>query len=64
MKYTELKNKGLEELNALLKEKQLELFGLRIKKQLGQQKNTATIRLLRKDVARINTAMSSLREGL
>jgi len=64
MKYTELKNKGLEELSSLLKEKQLELFGLRIKKQLGQQKNTATIRLLRKDVARINTAMSSLREGL
>jgi large subunit ribosomal protein L29 len=64
MKYTDLKNKELNELQTLLKEKQLELFSLRIKKQMSQQKNTAQIRLLRKDVARINTAMSSLREVL
>jgi len=60
MKYTELKDKTLEELEALLKEKKLELFNLRIQKQLSQLQNTAELRMVRKDIARINTAISAL----
>jgi large subunit ribosomal protein L29 len=59
MKYTELPN-TLEELNALLKEKKTELFTLRIKKQMSQLQNTAEIRTVRKDIARINTAITAV----
>jgi large subunit ribosomal protein L29 len=60
MKYTELKDKTLSELETLLKEKKLELFNLRIKKQMSQLTNTAELRVVRKDIARINTAISTL----
>jgi large subunit ribosomal protein L29 len=60
MKYIELKDKTLDELQTLLKEKKLELFNLRIKKQLSQLQNTAELRVVRKDIARINTAISAL----
>lgn len=60
MKYTELKDKTLSELETLLKEKKLELFNLRIKKQMSQLQNTAELRMVRKDIARINTAISAL----
>jgi large subunit ribosomal protein L29 len=38
----------------------MELFNLRIKKQMSQLPNTAEIRVVRKDIARINTAISAL----
>lgn len=59
MKYTELP-KTLEELTALLKEKKTELFTLRVKKQMSQLQNTAEIRVVRKDIARINTAITAV----
>jgi large subunit ribosomal protein L29 len=60
MKYTDLKEKSLSDLETLLKEKKLELFSLRIKKQMSQLQNTSEIRMVRKDIARINTAISAL----
>ena len=60
MKYIDLKDKSISDLETLLKEKKLELFSLRIKKQMSQIQNTAELRLVRKDIARINTAMSVL----
>jgi large subunit ribosomal protein L29 len=60
MKYTEFKDKSVSDLEALLKEKKMELFNLRIKKQMSQLPNTAEIRVVRKDIARINTAISAL----
>ena len=60
MKYIDLKDKSISDLETLLKEKKLELFNLRIKKQVSQIQNTAELRLVRKDIARINTAMSVL----
>jgi len=59
MKYTELP-KTVEELKALLKEKKTELFTLRVKKQMSQLQNTAEIRVVRKDIARINTAITAV----
>ncbi len=60
MKYIELREKTREELETLLKEKKKELFNLRIKKQMSQLQNTAELRMVRKDIARINTAISAL----
>jgi large subunit ribosomal protein L29 len=58
MRYTDLQDKSLEELNTLLDEKKLELFQLRVKKQMSQLQNTAEIRVTRKDIARISTAIT------
>jgi len=60
MKYIDLKDKSISDLETLLKEKKLELFSLRIKKQMSQIQNTAELRVVRKDIARINTAISAL----
>ena len=59
MKYTELQDKTLEELNALLKEKKVELFENRIKLRTMQLQDTSVIRKIKKDIARIKTAISA-----
>lgn len=61
MKYTELKEKSAEELTALLKEKKTELFTLQMKLKMMQLQNTSEIKVARKDIARINTALSALK---
>jgi large subunit ribosomal protein L29 len=63
MKYSDLKDKSLEDLEALLKEKKTELFGLRMKKQLSQLQNVSEIRMVRKDIARINTAINAVKKA-
>jgi large subunit ribosomal protein L29 len=59
MKYTELQDKTLEELKALLKEKKVELFENRIKLRTMQLQDSSVIRKIKKDIARINTAISA-----
>jgi len=61
MKYTDLEGKNLQELEALLKEKKQELFTLRVKLKTMQQTNTSELRATRKDIARIQTAISATR---
>jgi large subunit ribosomal protein L29 len=61
MKYTELKDKSEAELVALLKEKKLELFTLRAKLKTMQLTNTSELRTARKDIARIQTALTAVR---
>ena len=63
MKYSDLKDKSLADLEALLKEKKTELFGLRMKKQLSQLQNVSEIRMVRKDIARINTAINAVKKA-
>ena len=63
MKYSDLKDKSLADLEALLKEKKTELFGLRMKKQLSQLQNVSEIRMVRKDIARINTAIKAVKKA-
>lgn len=63
MKYTELKDKSLQELEGLLKEKKLLLFQMRIKLKTMQLQNTSEIRKTRKDIARISTAISEKRRA-
>lgn len=59
MKYTELNGKSVEELNSLLKEKKLLLFNLRQKLKTMQLTNPKDISIVKKDIAKINTAINA-----
>ena len=63
MKYTELKDKSVAELNALLKEKKVLLFTLRQKLKTMQLSNPNEISAVRKEIAQINTAIRATRQG-
>ena len=59
MKYSDLADKNVVELQAMLKEKKTQLFTLKIKRQMMQLQNTSELSIAKKDVARINTALSA-----
>jgi|LBBO01.1.fsa_nt_gi large subunit ribosomal protein L29 len=59
MKYTDIQTKTVEELTALLKEKKLELFTLKAKQKTMQLTNTSELRVAKKDIARIQTAITA-----
>ena len=59
MKYTELNGKSAEELNSLLKEKKLLLFNLKQKLKTMQLTNPKEISIVKKDIAKINTAINA-----
>jgi large subunit ribosomal protein L29 len=61
MNYIDLKEKSVAELEALLKEKKLELFTLKAKQKTMQLTNTAELRVAKKDIARIQTALTAAR---
>ena len=60
MKYSDLADKNTAELQAMLKEKKTELFTLKIKKQMMQLNNTSELRVAKKDIAKINTALTAV----
>ncbi len=60
MKYTDIKDKSIDELTAMLKEKKLELFGLKAKQKTMQLTNTSELRVAKKDIARIQTAITAV----
>ena len=59
MNYTDIKEKSLAELNELLKEKKVLLFELKTKLKTMQLTNTSELRAVKKDIARINTAITA-----
>jgi len=59
MKYIDLAEKTAAELSTMLKEKKTELFTLKLKQKTMQLQNTSEIRGVKKDIARINTALSA-----
>ncbi len=61
MKYTDLQDKSIQELEEMLKEKKLEVFTLRAKLKTMQLTNTSELRAAKKDVARIMTAINAAR---
>jgi large subunit ribosomal protein L29 len=63
MKYTDLQDKSLKELQDLLKEKKVLLFTLKNKLKLMQLTNTAEVRDVKKDIARILTAISAKKDA-
>ena len=60
MKYSDLADKNAAELNAMLKEQKTNLFTLKIKNQMMQLQNTSELRVAKKDIARIQTALRVL----
>ncbi|MBI1177935.1 50S ribosomal protein L29 [bacterium] len=61
MKMEELKEKTMPELVAKGRELRQELFNLRLQKATSQLENPARMRLLRRDIARVETRISALR---
>ena len=61
MKKDELKGKSQDELKKLLLEQRKEQFNLRFQHSGGQLSNTAQMRKIRRDIARIKTAMAQLK---
>ena len=61
MNYIDLKDKSEAELLAMLKEKKLELFTLNAKQKTMQLTNTSELRTAKKDIARIQTALTAVR---
>jgi len=63
MKYTEISEKSLEELQGELKEKKVLLFSLRAKLKTMQLTNPNEIKAVRRDIARIQTAITAKRSA-
>jgi len=61
MKYIDLASKTEAELLDMLKEKKLESFTLGAKLKTMQLTNTRELREAKKDIARINTALTAVR---
>ncbi len=59
MKPQELRGKTVDELNDLLLGSKKELFNLRFQKASGQLENTARIREVRRDIARVKTMLNA-----
>jgi large subunit ribosomal protein L29 len=57
MKMEELKGKQVAELKALMLSMKKELFNLRFQRAAGELTNTARFREVRKDIARVQTAL-------
>jgi large subunit ribosomal protein L29 len=64
MKARELREKSIEELRNTESELREQLFKLRFQKATGQIENPVKIRLVRKDIARVQTILAErLREA-
>jgi large subunit ribosomal protein L29 len=60
MKYSDLADKTVAELGAMLKEKKTNLFTLKIKQKMMQLQNSSELRVAKKDIAKINTAITAV----
>lgn len=63
MKTSELREKSLEELVALLDEKQLDAFRLRMAKATGQLDQTHEVKGNRRTIARLLTLINEKQRG-
>jgi len=61
MNYIDIKDKSEADLLVMLKEKKLELFTLNAKQKTMQLTNTTELRVAKKDIARIQTAVTAAR---
>lgn len=62
IKFMDIKDKSLGELQNMLKEKKMQLFELKLKLKTMQLKNYCEISAIRKEIARINTVISSMKK--
>ncbi len=61
MKFIDIQDKSIADLEKMLKEKKLELFTLKAKLKTMQLTNTSEVRVAKKDIARIQTALTAAR---
>lgn len=61
MKFSEIKDSTLTELAAKSRDLRQELFNLRLQQASAQLEKPARLRQLRRDIARVETRMSQLR---
>jgi large subunit ribosomal protein L29 len=61
MKFSELKDMTLVELSAKGRDMRHEMFNLRLQQASAQLEKPARLRTLRKDIARVETRISELR---
>ena len=59
MNYTDIKEKSLQELTELLKEKKVLLFELKAKLKTMQLTNTSELKAAKKEIAQIQTAITA-----
>lgn len=62
MKFSSLKDFNASELLSKGRDLRQELFNLRLQKATAQIENTSRLNILRKDIARIETRITQLRE--
>jgi large subunit ribosomal protein L29 len=60
MKYIDINTKSQQELKDMLKEKKVLLFELKTKLKTMQLTNTSELRVAKKDIAKIKTAISAV----
>ncbi|UJF19471.1 50S ribosomal protein L29 [Vibrio sp. SS-MA-C1-2] len=63
MKAQELREKSVEELNAELLSLLREQFNLRMQVATGQLQQTHTLKIVRRDIARVKTVMTEKAEA-
>ena len=61
MKFTEMKDMTLVELSAKSRDLRHEMFNLRLQQASAQLEKPARLRILRRDIARLETRISQLR---
>ena len=59
MKFKEISELAPNEIETKLRENREKLLNLRLRKQTGQVEKTHELRTLRKDIARLETALSA-----
>ena len=59
MKYSDIKDLALQEMVKKLSELRYNLFELRMKNKLGQLGNPQEVKQVRKDIARVKTAITA-----
>ena len=63
MRGSELRELGIEELEQKVRETRDELFNANVKHATGQLENTAMLKTLRRNIARIETVLGEMREA-
>ena len=63
VKTKDLRAMSLDELEAKLLENKKEQFNLRVQLSTGQLQNTAVIRKIRREIAKINTLIAELKKN-
>lgn len=60
MNISDVRGKSIDELNDLLLSLKKEAMNIRFQKVSGELEKTSRIRLVRKDIARVNTVLAEL----